>query len=87
MDFSPPGSSVPEVSQAIILEGMAFLSPGDLPYSGTEPESPAGQPDSFTSEPPGKPTQTGQKHIISDGVKTRTQIPLAQQPKYLLTIW
>ena len=55
MDFSPPGSSVPEVSQAIILEGMAFLSPGDLPYSGIEPESPTGQPDSFTSEPPGKP--------------------------------
>ena len=38
--------------------GMPFTSPGDLPYSGTEPESPvspalAGR--FFTTEPSGKP--------------------------------
>ena len=29
--------------------------PGDLPYPGIEPESPALYPDSLLSEPPGKP--------------------------------
>ena len=36
---SPPGSSVPEISQARILE--PFTSPGDLPDPGMEPGSPA----------------------------------------------
>ena len=35
--------------------GLLFLSPGDLPNPGTEPQSPAFQVDSLPSEPPGKP--------------------------------
>ena len=54
MDFSPPASSVHEIFQARILEGVAFLSPGDLPYSGIEPGFPACQADSFSTEPHGK---------------------------------
>ena len=41
MDCSPPGSSVCGISQARILEWVAFPSPENLPDPGTEPESPA----------------------------------------------
>ena len=34
--------------------GLPFPSPGDLPDSGIEPESPGLQADSSLSEPPGK---------------------------------
>ena len=34
--------------------GLPFPSPGDLPYPGIEPRSPALQADALTSEPPGK---------------------------------
>ena len=33
--------------------GLAFLSPGDLPNPGVEPESPPLQADALPSEPPG----------------------------------
>ena len=36
-----------------------FPSPGDLPYPGIEPRSPALQADSLPAEPPGKPKNTG----------------------------
>ena len=36
---SPLGSSVCGISQARILEWVAFLSPGDLPYPAIEPTS------------------------------------------------
>ena len=35
--------------------GLPFPSPGDLPYPGIEPRSPALQADALTSEPPWKP--------------------------------
>ena len=42
MDCSLPGSSVHGVLQARILEWVALLhDPGDLPYPGIEPRSPA----------------------------------------------
>ena len=41
MDCSPPGSSVHELSQARILEWVAFLSPRDLPDPGIDPLCPA----------------------------------------------
>ena len=47
-----PGSSVHGISQVRILERVA------IPFSrdpGIEPGSPALQPDSLPSEPPGKP--------------------------------
>ena len=54
MDRGPPGSSVHGILQTAILEGVAFLSPGDLSNPGIEPGSPALQVDSLLSEPPGK---------------------------------
>ena len=36
--------------------GLPFLSPGDLPDPGIEPQSPTFQADALTSELPGKPT-------------------------------
>ena len=56
MDCSLPGSSVPGIFQARVLEWVTFPSPGDLPNPGIEPRSPALQADALTSEPPGKPT-------------------------------
>ena len=37
MDCSPPGSSVPGILQARILEGLPVPSPGDPPDPGVEP--------------------------------------------------
>ena len=37
---------------------LPFPSPGDLPDPGIEPESPAFQADTLTSEPPGKSITT-----------------------------
>ena len=39
MDYNPPGSSFHGVSQARILEWVAFPSPGDLSDPGIEPAS------------------------------------------------
>ena len=40
MDYSPPGSSVHEISQARILEWVVIPSPGYLPDPDIEPMSP-----------------------------------------------
>ena len=52
MDCSLPGSSVPGILQAKVLEWIAFPSPGDLPKPGIEPRSPTLQADALPSEPP-----------------------------------
>jgi len=53
MDCSPPGSAVHGISQARILEWVAFsFSGGNLPDPGIKPMSPDGF---FTPEPPEKP--------------------------------
>ena len=54
MDCNLPGSFVHGISQARILEWVAFPSPGDLPNLGIEPRSPSLQANSLPSEPPGK---------------------------------
>ena len=59
MDCSPPGSSVPGIIQAGILEWVAISFSRDLPNPGIEPRSPALQADSLLPEPPGKPINTG----------------------------
>ena len=59
MDCSLPGSSVRGIPQAGILEWVSMPSPGDLPNPGIKPRSPALQADSLSSEPPGKPKNTG----------------------------
>ena len=48
--------------------GSPFPSPGDLPDSGVEPESPALQVDALPSEPPGKSTI-----LISDKTDFKTK--------------
>ena len=50
MDCSPPGSSVHGISQARILQWVAFPSPGDLPNPGIKPTSAALQADSLPAE-------------------------------------
>ena len=55
MDCSPPGSSVHGTSQARILEGLPFPSPGNLPDLGIEPTSLALAGRFFVTELPGKP--------------------------------
>ena len=58
MDCNPPGYSVHGVSQARILEYIAFPSPGDHPDPGiklTFPVSPALAGGFFAAESPGKP--------------------------------
>ena len=50
-----PASYVHGIFQARILDGLPFLSPGDLPNSGIEPMSPALAGGFFTTELPGKP--------------------------------
>jgi len=44
--------------QAITLEWIAILFPGDLPNPGIKPASPALQADSLLPELPGKPSVT-----------------------------
>ena len=56
MDCSQPGSSVPGILQARILEWVTPCPTlGDLPNPGIEPRSPALQVDSLPSAPPEKP--------------------------------
>jgi len=44
--------------------GFPFPSPGDLPNSGIERRCPTLQVDSLTSEPPGKPKNTGSLSLL-----------------------
>ena len=55
MDCSPPGSSVHEILQARILEGVAIPSSRGSPNPGIEPGSPALQADSFPLSHCGSP--------------------------------
>ena len=45
-----------EFSRQEYWSELPFLSPGDLPYPGTEPRSPSLQAGALPSEPPGKPS-------------------------------
>ena len=55
VDCSLPVSSIHGILQARIVEWLPFPSPGDLPYPGIEPGSPALWADALSSKPPGKP--------------------------------
>ena len=59
MDCSPPGSSVHGILQAGIMEWVAIPFSKNLPNPGNKPRSPVLQVDSLSSEPPGKPKNTG----------------------------
>ena len=47
------------LSMEFSREEQPFPSPGNIPYPGIEPQSPALQVDSLLSEPRGKPKNTG----------------------------
>ena len=62
MDFSPPGSSVLEFTRQEYWNVLPFPSPGDLPYPGTKPMSPASPElvaDSLPLAPHGKQLGNG----------------------------
>ena len=61
MNYSRPGSSVPGIFQARILEWVAFPTPGALTDPGLKPVFLASSilaGGFFTVEPPGKPEAT-----------------------------
>ena len=58
MDCNLPESFIRGIFQARTLEWLPFPSPGDLPESGIEPESPALDGGFFTAESPGNPIMT-----------------------------
>ena len=56
MDYSLSGSPSMGFSRQEYWSGLPFPSPGDLPYPGIEPGSPALQADSLPTEPLGEPS-------------------------------
>ena len=52
--------------------GQPFPSPGDLPNPGIEPQFPALQVDSVSSETPGKPKNTG---VDSQPISSPADLP------------
>ena len=54
MDHSLPDSSVHGIIPIRILTCVTISSPGDLPFTGIEPVSPALAGRFFTTEPPGE---------------------------------
>ena len=75
MVCSPPGSSVHGILQArILLSGLPFPPPGDLPDPGIEPVCPVLACGFFTIEPPGKPLKTlGYVNLKSSTPERRCQ--------------
>ena len=61
------------------LLSIVFPSPGDLPDPGIEPESPALQPDSLPSEPPGKPNMYFKYNYIIYGA-AQVALVMKNQP-------
>ena len=51
MNWGPPGSSIPGISQARILEWVSIPFSRDLPDPGIESKSPTLKADSLPSEP------------------------------------
>ena len=80
LDCSLPGSFVHRVSQARILSGFPFSSPGDLPDPEIEPVSPAlaGRVFVFvfTTEPPGKAQHTPNNQEIDSHKILLTQVQI-----------
>ena len=62
MDGSPPGSSVPGILQARILEWIAMPSSRDLTDPGIEPRSLTLRGNSLSSEPPDAPQSALPQH-------------------------
>ena len=68
VDQSPPQAPLSTgFSRQEYSSGLPFPSPGDLPDSGTVPESPASQADSLLTDPPGKPSSISLWHMGLQG--------------------
>ena len=79
IDGSPPGSPVPGILQARILEWVVFLSLGDIPNPGIEPRSPTLQADSLPDEPLRKPKNTGAGSLfLLQCMKVKSENEVAQ---------
>ena len=65
MDCSAPGSSVHGISQAKMLECIAFPPPEDLPKPRVKPVASALAGGFFTTKPPGKPESSLKASKIS----------------------
>ena len=74
------------ISQAMVLEWVAFPSPGDLPNPGIEPRSPTLQADALPSEPPGKPQkrQRNQRSYCQHPLDYRKSKGIPEKPLLLL---
>ena len=62
IDGSPPGTTIPGILQARILEWIAISFSRDLPDPGIKPWYPALQADSLPTEPLWKPIEYGKIH-------------------------
>ena len=74
------------ISQARILEWVAFLPPGDLPDPGFELASPALADGVFTTEPPRKPIQ-GNKLVNSVSNNICTQKGLQKHKATIIIVF
>ena len=64
-----------EFSRQEYWSGLPFPSPGDLPYPGIEPKSPALQADSLLSEPPGRASQRAGVVVgVGEGASEKTAL-------------
>ena len=69
MDCGLLGFSIHGIFQARILEWVTISFSRDLPDPGIKPGSPALETDALTSEPPGKPKNTGVGcHALLEGI-------------------
>ena len=83
MDCSPPGSSVPGILQARILEWVVIPSPGNHQDPGIKPGSLALQVDSLPSEPSGKPKTA--KLLMKTNLNIWAELPLTKLPYHDVT--
>ena len=81
-----------EFSRQEYWSGLPFPSPGDLPYPGIKPRSPALQADALPSEPPGKHFQEGRSgqiwQILQGGdARGDMTMPMTFSAKKALVAW
>ena len=63
--------------------GLPFPSPGDLPYPGIEPGSPALQADSLPSKPPGNPKVGRSRYYFTKMIGINPELYVIFPPKNL----
>ena len=93
MYYSPPGSSLHEISWARIVEHVAISSSGGSSHPGIEPTSPAWQVDSLPLSPPGSQRSRTVGWCIVIAARVMVMIPsfiiqhLLPSAKYQLSCW